>query len=103
MQLSVLNLPTKARWYSRVFKLSLALMMLDFFLCIIWLPIGASRAYGLRSTQDAFMQTCECLLRAKVEAKMLISMQIMELERHPRGTISCLCGSNTSPLTLDVL
>ncbi|CCA75707.1 hypothetical protein PIIN_09697 [Serendipita indica DSM 11827] len=45
------------RWYSRVFKFSLALMMLDFFLCIIWLPIGASKTYGLRSTHDAFMTT----------------------------------------------
>ncbi|KAG9046874.1 hypothetical protein FS837_003489 [Tulasnella sp. UAMH 9824] len=29
-----------SRWYSRVFKFSLGLMMLDFFLCVIWLPIA---------------------------------------------------------------
>jgi hypothetical protein len=36
-------------------------MMLDFFLCLIWLPIRASQTYGLRSTHDAFMTTCMCI------------------------------------------
>ncbi|KAG9055362.1 hypothetical protein FS842_002427 [Serendipita sp. 407] len=49
------HLPPK--WYSKVFKFALGLMMLDFFLVIIWLPIGASKTYGLRSTHDAFMTT----------------------------------------------
>ncbi|KAG8935867.1 hypothetical protein FRC02_005866 [Tulasnella sp. 418] len=45
------------RWYSKVFKLSLGLMMLDFFLCMIWLPIGVSKTYGFRSAKDAFTMT----------------------------------------------
>lgn len=28
------------RWYSKVFKFSVGLMMVDFFLCLIWLPIA---------------------------------------------------------------
>lgn len=47
-----------AKWYSRIFKFSLGLMMLDFFLNIIWLPIGASKTYGLRTAQEAFWDTC---------------------------------------------
>lgn len=47
-----------ATWYSRLFKFSLGLMMLDFFLNVIWLPIGASKTYGLRTTQEAFWDTC---------------------------------------------
>lgn len=46
-----------AKWYSRVFKFSLGLMMLDFFLNIIWFPIGASKTYGLRTAQQAFWDT----------------------------------------------
>jgi hypothetical protein len=37
-------------------------MMLDFFLCLIWLPIGVSKTYGFRSAQEVFTQTCERLL-----------------------------------------
>ncbi|KAG8890162.1 hypothetical protein FRB99_003921, partial [Tulasnella sp. 403] len=46
-----------AQWYSRVFKFSMGLMMLDFFLCVIWLPIGVSRTYGFRSAKDVFTLT----------------------------------------------
>jgi len=49
-----------AKWYSKVFKFSLGLMMLDFFLNVIWLPIGASKTYGLRTAQEAFWDTCMC-------------------------------------------
>lgn len=45
------------KWYSRLFKFSVGLMMLDFFLCLIWLPIGASRSYGLRTAKEVFTQT----------------------------------------------
>ncbi|KAG8767812.1 hypothetical protein FRC12_006022 [Ceratobasidium sp. 428] len=45
------------RVYSAVFKFSMGLMILDFLLCIIWLPIGVSRTYGFRSAHDAFMTT----------------------------------------------
>ncbi|KAG8972303.1 hypothetical protein FRC05_010145 [Tulasnella sp. 425] len=46
-----------SRWYSRVFKGSLALMMLDFFLCLIWLPIRVSKTYGFRSAKEVFTGT----------------------------------------------
>ena len=49
-----------AKWYSVVFKFSLGLMMLDFFLNVIWLPIGASKTYGIRTAQEAFWDTCMC-------------------------------------------
>ena len=34
--------------------------MLDFFLNVIWLPIGASKTYGIRTAQEAFWDTCMC-------------------------------------------
>ena len=46
------------RLYSAIFKFSIGLMMLDFFLCLIWLPIGVSRTYGFRSAKDVFVMTC---------------------------------------------
>ncbi|KAL7413172.1 amino acid/polyamine transporter I [Mrakia frigida] len=48
-------LPPRA--YSWVFKGSMFLMLLDFLLCLIWLPIGAARSYGIRSASEAFMTT----------------------------------------------
>ncbi|KAF8554092.1 hypothetical protein OG21DRAFT_1522679 [Imleria badia] len=45
------------RLYSGVFKFSVALLMLDFFLCLIWLPIGVSKTYGFRSASDVFTMT----------------------------------------------
>lgn len=44
------------RYYSWVFKGSMALMLLDFFLCIVWLPIGASKTYGFRTASEVFLQ-----------------------------------------------
>lgn len=46
------------RLYSGIFKFSVALLMLDFFLCLIWLPIGVSKTYGFRSASDVFTMTC---------------------------------------------
>ncbi|KAJ7921380.1 gamma-aminobutyric acid transporter, partial [Mycena leptocephala] len=40
--------------YSAIFRFSVALIMLDFFLCLIWLPIGVSKTYGFRSAKDVF-------------------------------------------------
>jgi translation initiation factor 5B len=51
-------LPPKT--YSLVFKVSAAFIMLDFFLCLIWLPIGVSNTYGFRSAKDVFTMTCGC-------------------------------------------
>lgn len=45
------------RVYSLVFRASIVIMMLDFFLCVIWLPIGVSKTYGFRSAHDVFLQT----------------------------------------------
>ncbi|KAJ7274077.1 amino acid/polyamine transporter I [Mycena rebaudengoi] len=45
------------RMYSAIFRLAVGLMMLDFFLCVIWLPIGVSRTYGFRSAKDVFTMT----------------------------------------------
>ncbi|KAF8503838.1 amino acid/polyamine transporter I [Gautieria morchelliformis] len=45
------------RWYSRIFRISIGLIMLDFFLCVIWLPIGVSKTYGFRSAKDVFTST----------------------------------------------
>ncbi|KAI5449189.1 hypothetical protein NCC49_005226 [Naganishia albida] len=45
-------LPPKA--YSRVFKVSMFLMILDFALCIIWLPIRVHQTYGFRTPKEVF-------------------------------------------------
>ncbi|KAK7471228.1 hypothetical protein VKT23_002636 [Stygiomarasmius scandens] len=49
------RLPPKL--FSAVFKFSMGLMMLDFFLCVIWLPIGVSKTYGFRDAKDVFTLT----------------------------------------------
>ncbi|KAJ6622580.1 hypothetical protein B0H10DRAFT_2187489 [Mycena sp. CBHHK59/15] len=45
------------RMYSDIFRFSVALIVLDFFLCVIWLPIGVSKTYGFRSAKDVFTMT----------------------------------------------
>ena len=47
------------RLYSAVFKFSILIIMVDFFLCVIWLPIGVSKTYGFRSASEAFTTTCK--------------------------------------------
>lgn len=47
------------RLYSMIFKFSIGLMMVDFLLCLIWLPIGVSRTYGFRSAAGVFTTTCK--------------------------------------------
>ncbi|KAG9027404.1 hypothetical protein FRB95_007806 [Tulasnella sp. JGI-2019a] len=46
------------RGYSFLFRGSMIIILLDFFLCLIWLPIGVSRTYGFRTAQEAFLTTC---------------------------------------------
>ena len=46
------------RLYSAAFKFTIFIMMLDFFLCLIWLPIGVSKTYGFRTAKEAFTTTC---------------------------------------------
>lgn len=43
--------------YSKIFKVATAVIMLDFFLNIIWLPIAVSKSYGFQSAEFVFTQT----------------------------------------------
>ncbi|KAI0092481.1 hypothetical protein BDY19DRAFT_990199 [Irpex rosettiformis] len=45
------------RWYSAIFRISVVIYMIDFLLCVIWLPIGVHRTYGFRSAKDVFTLT----------------------------------------------
>ncbi|KAI0057769.1 amino acid transporter [Artomyces pyxidatus] len=42
------------RVYSGVFKFSVVLIIIDFLLCLVWLPIAAHNTYGLRSAKEVF-------------------------------------------------
>ena len=46
------------RWYKAVFRFALFIIMLDFFLCVIWLPIAVHNTYGFRSAKFVFTSTC---------------------------------------------
>jgi amino acid transporter len=48
-------LPPKV--YKSIFRIATALIMLDFFLNIIWLPIAVSKSYGFQSAKFVFTQT----------------------------------------------
>lgn len=43
--------------YKYIFRAATAIIMLDFFLNIIWLPIAVSRSYGFQSAEFVFTQT----------------------------------------------
>ena len=43
--------------YRHIFKLGTGIIMLDFFLNIIWLPIAVSKTYGFQSASFVFTQT----------------------------------------------
>lgn len=45
------------RYFKWVFWTSAGFVMLDFFLNLIWLPIGTAQTWGFRSTHEAFMTT----------------------------------------------
>lgn len=45
------------RYFRAVFWLSSGVVMLDFFLNLIWLPIGTAQTWGFRTTHEAFMTT----------------------------------------------
>ncbi|KAI0751633.1 amino acid transporter [Daedaleopsis nitida] len=55
VSIAINYLPPK--WYSAVFRFSVALYAVDFLLCVIWLPIGVSKTYGFRSAKDVFTMT----------------------------------------------
>ncbi|KAF2232759.1 putative amino acid permease [Viridothelium virens] len=43
--------------YKTIFRLATGIIMLDFFLNIIWLPIAVSKSYGFQSAEFVFTQT----------------------------------------------
>ncbi|KAE9965974.1 hypothetical protein BLS_007289 [Venturia inaequalis] len=43
--------------YRNIFRLATGIIMLDFFLNIIWLPIGVSKTYGFQSAKWVFTET----------------------------------------------
>ncbi|KAF8263194.1 amino acid permease-domain-containing protein [Lactarius quietus] len=51
------NVKWRAFWYKAVFRFSLFIIMLDFFLCLIWLPIAVHNTYGFRSAKEVFTMT----------------------------------------------
>lgn len=55
LAIAINYLPPKL--YSAVFRFSTALMMVDFLLCVIWLPIGVSKTYGFRDAKEVFTMT----------------------------------------------
>jgi len=55
LSISINYLPP--RWYSWMFKFSIFIIVVDFLLCLIWLPIGVSKTYGFRSAADVFTMT----------------------------------------------
>ena len=56
LSIAINYLPPK--WYRAVFRFSLFIIMLDFFLCLIWLPIAVHNTYGFRSAKFVFTSTC---------------------------------------------
>ena len=43
--------------YATIFRISTAIIMIDFFLNLIWLPIAVSKTYGFQSAEFVFTQT----------------------------------------------
>ncbi|KAG8712897.1 hypothetical protein FRC09_019347 [Ceratobasidium sp. 395] len=44
-----------ARLFSRVLRVAVGVITLDFLLCVIWLPIGVSKTYGFRTPSEALL------------------------------------------------
>jgi len=45
------------RWYKQVFRTATAVVILDFLLNVIWLPIGVANTYGFQSAEFVFTGT----------------------------------------------
>jgi amino acid transporter len=45
------------RKFSQIFRISVGVIMLDFFLNLIWLPIAVSKSYGFQSAKFVFTET----------------------------------------------
>jgi hypothetical protein len=50
------------RSYAFVLRFATTLCFVDFFLSLIWLPIGVSRTYGFRTAKEVFTSECEPVL-----------------------------------------
>ncbi|KAI0302969.1 gamma-aminobutyric acid transporter [Russula brevipes] len=55
LSVAINYLPPK--WYKGVFRFAIFIIMLDFFLCLIWLPIAVHNTYGFRSAKFVFTST----------------------------------------------
>jgi hypothetical protein len=91
-----------ARMYSIVFKVAVLLMMIDFFLCVIWVPIGVSRTYGFRTAAEVFTKTCEPG-SGREERDLIPHTQTMVPARQKAGTGSsdCVARPHTPSSSLD--
>lgn len=54
LAISVLTTWLPPRMYKYIFQIGVAVVVLDFLLNIIWLPIGVANTYGFQSAQFAF-------------------------------------------------
>lgn len=53
----ILMMPCPAKYFRWVFYIASSFVLLDFFLNIIWLPIGAHNTWGFRTSEEAFLTT----------------------------------------------
>lgn len=57
LAISVLMNWLPPRWYRHVFQAGCGVIVLDFLLNIIWLPIGVANTYGFQSAEFVFTGT----------------------------------------------
>jgi len=55
--ISVLTTFLPPRFYKHVFRIAAAVVVLDFLLNIIWLPIGVAKTYGFQTADFVFTGT----------------------------------------------
>jgi len=89
LAIAINYLPPKL--YSIVFRIAIGVMMLDFLLCLIWLPIGVSRTYGFRSAREVFTGMCMSSPRTLDTPSLMSRSKITELAPLLDGIGSCHC------------
>ena len=57
LTVAVLTTFLSPKWYKHVFRIATAVIMLDFLLNVIWLPIGVAQNYGFQSAEFVFTGT----------------------------------------------
>jgi hypothetical protein len=57
LAISILTAFLPPRLYKHVFRVAMAIVFLDFFLNLIWLPIGVANTYGFQSAEFVFTGT----------------------------------------------